>query len=91
MKTSLALWDEIEKSTGREIIVKMGMLDFGPKDSEDMLECIKVCERNKLEGKHMTSKEMMEKWSDFNFPENYIGYWTEEAGVVKVKETFKAF
>ena len=74
MKTSLGLWDEIEKQTGREIIVKMGLLDFGPKDCEDMLECIEVCKRNKIKGKHMTSKEIMEKWPDFKIPEDFIGY-----------------
>ena len=38
----------------------------------------------------MTANEIMEKWPEFKIPEDYIGYWTDEAGVVKVKEAFKA-
>jgi len=48
MKLGLTHWKEIEEETGRKIIYKMGMLDFGPKDSEDILECIEVCKRNNI-------------------------------------------
>jgi len=32
----------------------------------------------------------MKKFPAINVPDNFHGYWTEEAGYVRVKEAFKA-
>ena len=88
-KHALKLWDEIEKETGRKIVEKSGYLDFGCK--EKIQKNIEVCKRNNIPGILMTSKEITKKWPVFqNIPEDHIGFWTEEAGVVFVKEILKA-
>ena len=91
MLDALEMWNDIELESGlhhphEKLLIPGGILNFGDKNNRYFREILEQFPEDRI----YTSREIMEIWPAFeNLPENYIGLYTEDAGVVMAKKALR--
>ena len=88
LKDSLQMWKQVEEKTGEKIVYPATMLSLGDRDNEGLKSAIK----NLSEDQILSPEQITQRFPAFeNIPDNYIGYVTEDAGIVKSRLALDAF
>ncbi|WP_369751096.1 N-methyl-L-tryptophan oxidase [Paenisporosarcina sp. TG20] len=76
------LWDELQESTNELLFSKTGVLTVGAPESEFILNILKSADTHSLTVQKLTSEEIHDKWSGFLVPDDMIGCFEENSGVL---------
>ena len=82
-KRAYATWDQVEKESGEQLILKTGGLDFAPRDSatgitpyvESLAEC-------GVEHELVDADEIMRRWPQFRIDDSMHGLFQADSGIV---------
>lgn len=84
------LWEELERESGKTLLVKTGVLSLGPKGStvENKYENV---QGTPISVQLLTGKEIRKKWPGIDIPEDWIGLYEMEAGVIYCELALSVF
>lgn len=85
------LWQEIETKIGESIIHTTGGLDFGDLDNEQILSVEEACKSVGLNYERFDSKQLRIKFPILNIPDNYIGIYQPDAGIIAATKAVSMF
>lgn len=92
---SKAMWHEIESVYGEELIVMSGLLNFGDLNYRDgpegnLAAPIKVMEELGMQYRNLTRDEIQEEYPFKNLPEQFVGVYANDNGVMNVQKILLA-
>ncbi len=90
-KRAQQLWEELQKQTGYKIFEKTGVLGLGPKDSVFLQETIAAANKFELPLEVLSGKEVKQKWPGFSVPDNFIGCYETESGLLYSENAIQAY
>lgn len=79
---SQELWAELQKSTDELLFSKTGVLTVGASESEFIQNILKSADTHSLSVQKLTSEEIHDKWTGFSVPDEMIGCFEENSGVL---------
>ncbi|GIN90540.1 N-methyltryptophan oxidase [Siminovitchia terrae] len=85
------LWQDLEKKSNKKLFLQTGVLNVGDADSEFIQNVKKSAETYSLPVEVLTAAEMNERWSGFQFSNDYIGCFEKNSGVLMVEECVRAY
>mmetsp|Transcript_22162 Transcript_22162/g.66291 ORF Transcript_22162/g.66291 Transcript_22162/m.66291 type:complete len:347 (-) Transcript_22162:231-1271(-) len=89
MHRALELFRELEKESGRHLVVFMDEVEFGRKDSDDFMAYMKGLQG--VDKEDLSGAEIMERYPAFrNLGQEHIGFVRRDAGVIKANEVLHA-
>lgn len=91
VKRAQQLWEELEKQTGYKIFEKTGILGFGPGDSLFLAETIAAAKKYDLPLEILNGFEIKERWPGFSIPDDFIGCFESESGVIYSENAIQAY
>lgn len=91
VKRAQQLWEELEQSSGYKIFEKTGVLGLGPKDSSFLLETIEAAKKYELPIEVFNAGEIKEKWPGISVPDNFIGCFEAESGLIYCENAIQAY
>lgn len=91
VKRAQQLWEQLETETDLPIFSKTGVIGLGPKDSEFLQETITSAEKHDLPLQVLSSKEINERWEGLSVPEDFIGCFESESGIIYSDNAIKAY
>ena len=77
-KEAEEVFRELEVKTGKEILKRGGLLYMKPKGHPDLDQFVKY-------GELLSAAQINQRWPAFRIPDYIEGVFTEDAGVVRVK------
>lgn len=78
-----ALWNELEATSGEQLLISCGVLNTGPEESGLMRNIKITCEEFDLNVENLTSDEINTRWNCLHVPDEYIGVLETDAGYLK--------
>lgn len=91
VKRAQKLWEELEKKSGLKIFEKTGVLGLGPRDSVFLQETRLAAERFELPLEILSSSDVMKRWPGIKVPEDYIGCFETESGLIYSENALQAW
>ncbi|RWR11964.1 N-methyl-L-tryptophan oxidase [Siminovitchia fortis] len=85
------LWLALEEKSNKKLFLKTGVLNAGDPDSQFIKNVKKSAQNYSLPVEVMTAAEMNEKWPGFRFPNDYVGCFEKNSGVLMVEECVRAY
>lgn len=80
-----ALWDELERLSGRRIMHRSGVISLGPEHSTFINEIKASSDAYHLDVKWFTATEVQQNWPQFVLPDNYVAAWEPQAGFLRTE------
>lgn len=77
-----ALWCSLESDPG-ELLVRTGMIEFGPPDEPEFVGVLQACEAFDIEHRLLDAAELRRTYP-FVVPDRWQGCWTPSAGYLRV-------
>jgi len=88
LEDSLEMWKEVENKSGKKIVHNSEILVFGDKNSRMIKDGVNELPAEQI----LTSEQITERYSAFeNLPDNYAGFVTDKAGILKAKVALEAY
>lgn len=84
-----ALWCELAARSGRALLDRTGMLEFGPPDDHELQASIAACERHGVACERFDADELMRRWP-FVVPAHWQGCFTPSGGQLHVQACLDA-
>jgi monomeric sarcosine oxidase len=91
VKRAQQLWGDLEKESGYKIFEKTGVLGLGPSDSSFLHETIEAAKKYELPLQVLNSNEIKEKWPGISIPDNFIGCFEAESGLLYSEKAIQAY
>jgi N-methyl-L-tryptophan oxidase len=91
VKRAQQLWGDLEKESGYKIFEKTGVLGLGPSDSPFLHETIEAAKKYELPLQVLNANEIKEKWPGISIPDNYIGCFEGESGLLYSEKAIQAY
>ncbi|OLS39229.1 N-methyl-L-tryptophan oxidase [Bacillus sp. MRMR6] len=91
VKRAQQLWEELGKESGYKVFEKTGVLGLGPSDSSFLHETIEAAKKYELPLQVLSSNEVKEKWPGISIPDNYIGCFEGESGLIYSEKAIQAY
>ncbi|MFC4402261.1 N-methyl-L-tryptophan oxidase [Gracilibacillus xinjiangensis] len=88
---SQQLWKELEDISGEDIFLPTGVINVGESDSPFIQNVLKSSKSYKLNVEKLTADEINQRWSGFNVPDEYIGCYELDSGVLMSENCIRAF
>src|SRR5699024_10946997 len=88
---SQELWDELQGKTSESLFRKTGILTFGKRGSEFVEQAIKSGRRYDMNIEALSADEIMGRWPGITLPEDNIGCYEPDAGVLFSGNCIRAF
>src|SRR5689334_17230493 len=82
-------WVELGARTGRELLVRTGLLEIGPEDDVELRKSIAGCVMHGVEHHRLDASEVMRRWP-FVLPNEWCGWLTPSGGYLRVGACFDA-
>jgi len=82
-------WIELGARTGSELLVRTGLLEFGPADHPEFLGSIEACARNGVEHHLSSADAAMQRWP-LSIPSDWRACFTPSGGYLRVAPCFDA-
>ncbi|MGM0901794.1 MAG: N-methyl-L-tryptophan oxidase [Bacillota bacterium] len=76
------LWGELQTLTDKKLFEQTGVLSVGAASSEFMQNILNSAEVHSLPVEKLTSAEINRRWEGFSVPENLIGCFEKDSGVL---------
>lgn len=77
------LWDALAEMSGEKIFHRTGVINIGPSDSLFIQNIIQSVEKYALSVERMDSAAVQARWPEIQLPEDYIGLFEADSGVLK--------
>ena len=91
VKRAQHLWEELEQQTGYKIFEKTGILGLGPNDSHFLAKTMAAAHKYELPLKIMNGVEIKERWPVFSVPDDFLGCFESESGVIYSENAIRAY
>jgi N-methyl-L-tryptophan oxidase len=91
VKRAQQLWGDLERESGYKIFEKTGVLGLGPNDSPFLHETIEAAKKYELPLQVLNANEIKEKWPGISIPDNYIGCFEGESGLLYSEKAIQAY
>lgn len=85
------LWDELQKETAETIFQKTGVVTFGPSDSKFVNQAVTGGRAYSLPIETFDGAEINKRWPGITAPEDHIGCYEPEAGVLFGENCIRTF
>lgn len=84
------LWQELEKETNQQLLIRTGALVMGPRGCRAVDGALAACEAYSLPCDILNASQIQARWSQFNVAEDWQGCFDPAAGFLLVPECLKA-
>lgn len=91
IKRAYELWAEIERRTGKRLLIKTGSIDAGPSDSWVFKGSLQSCVEHDLSHQVLTGKEINQRFPGYNFPHDLMGVFQPDGGFLLPEPTTVAY
>jgi N-methyl-L-tryptophan oxidase len=91
VKRAQQLWGDLERESGYKIFEKTGVLGLGPSDSPFLHETIEAAKKYELPLQVLNANEIKEKWPGISIPDNFIGCFEAESGLIYSEKAIQAY
>lgn len=91
VKRAQQLWQELEQETGEKIFNQTGVLGLGSEASPFLKETIEASEKFDLPLTLFTSGQVKERWPGITIPNDYIGIFESDSGLIYSENAIKAY
>lgn len=86
-----ALWEELERETGRRVFEKAGVLGIGLSRSPFLEEMVRSARQYRLHLDMLSPDEAGKRWPGLRLPEGYVGLFEPDAGYLYCEEAIRAY
>lgn len=77
-----ALWNGLEQKAGEKLFHPCGVITIGPKGSEFVSNAQRSAKNFNLNTQLLNAEQIRQRWSEFTVPEDYIGVFEPDAGLL---------
>ena len=91
MERAYSLWDHAEQEAGFKVVTRTGGLDVAAADDADSIALIQACKALSVQHEILTPAQVRERFRQVQLPENYVGVYSPEAGVVNATKAVAMF
>lgn len=91
VKRAQELWEELDRKSPYIIFKQTGVLGLGPKDSTFLKETIASATKYDLPLHIFSSTEVTARWPGLSIPEDYIGCFETESGLLYSEHVIQAY
>lgn len=91
VKRAQQLWEDLERKSGYKIFEKTGVLGLGPSDSSFLQETVEAAKKYELPLQVLNADEVKDKWPGISIPNNYIGCFESESGLIYSEKAIQAY
>jgi monomeric sarcosine oxidase len=85
------LWQELEKITTKQLLIRTGGIDVGPTEGTVVDQALLACQTHGLPYEHLDANEILKRWPQFNIPENWHTCFDPNMGFLLVDECIAAY
>ena len=82
LKRAYELWEEIQRRSGKRVLVKTGSIDAGPADSWVFKGSLQSCVEHDLPHQVLTGKEINNRFPGYQLPFDLMGVYQADGGFV---------
>jgi monomeric sarcosine oxidase len=82
-------WVELGARSGRELLVRTGMLELGPELDPELQRSVAACVKHGVAHVRHDARELRRRWP-FVVPDDWCGYFTPSGGYLRVGPCFDA-
>jgi len=86
-----ALWDELAQISGEPVFERTGVVNLGPSDSQFLATVEQSARQFSLNLERLDAAAIMKRWPEINVPEDYIGLFEAESGVLRSELAIKTW
>lgn len=86
-----ALWEELERETGKRVFEKAGVLGIGPAGSSFLAEMVRSAREYRLPLETLPPDEVGKRWPGLRVPEQYVGLFEPDSGYLYCEEAIRAY
>lgn len=90
VRESTQAWRELEGRAGEALLVRTGLLEFGPADDPELAAAVDVCRRTGVEHEEMTPAQAAARWP-FRIPNGWTVCLSPDGGYLRVPACLDAF
>lgn len=83
-------WRELEVETGRSLLSSCGLIQVGPESGEVIRGVLQSAQDYQLDAEALSHQQLVERFPQFDIPENVVGAWEPDAGYLRVESCVEA-
>jgi monomeric sarcosine oxidase len=83
------LWQQLEKDSGKEMLIRTGGIDMGPEHGILFAGAMKACIEHHLPYEHLNSSEAAKRWPQFQIPDDWHICFDPMAGFLIVENCIR--
>jgi len=87
---SYRLWAELEQHTGRQLLIKTGLLEVGPADGIVVPGVLAATRRHGLAVESLSPTAAQERWPALYVPDDMVAVFEPQAGALRVEQCVRA-
>jgi monomeric sarcosine oxidase len=85
------LWQDLETATGSQLLVRTGGFDLGPEEGKVVENAIVACKTHSLPYEHLDPNQIMQRWPQFNVPQNWHACYDPNMGFLLVNQCIRSY
>nr|WP_318382063.1 N-methyl-L-tryptophan oxidase [uncultured Enterobacter sp.] len=85
------LWDELAARSGEAIFERTGIVNLGPADSTFLANVAQSAREFNLDVEHLDAQALMARWPEIRVPDDYIGLFESQSGVLRSELAVKTW
>jgi sarcosine oxidase len=91
LRRAYALWDEIERESGRTLLHETGGLYLGRERESFVAESLRAAQRHDLPHEMLDRDQIGARFPQFRVPEDHVGFFEPGAGALLSEDAIAAF
>lgn len=84
------LWQDLERHSGRSLLVRTGLLQVGPRDGAVIDGVLASARAHDLPVETLSAAEVAQRWPGFRLPVDSVGVYEAAAGILRVEDCVQA-
>ncbi|OLS35882.1 N-methyl-L-tryptophan oxidase [Bacillus sp. MRMR6] len=85
------LWTELERMTGKQLLIPTGVLSVGNRESDFLKNVIASSNKYSLPLEVLEPLDVQNRWPHVTIPRDFVGCFEPTSGVLKCEESIKAY
>ena len=85
------LWRQLEKTSGKKLLIRTGGIDMGPRDGTVVSDALLACRTHRLPHEYLDPDQVMRLWPQFSIPDNWHACFDPNMGFLIVDECISAY
>lgn len=86
-----ALWNELAELSGEPVFERTGVVNLGPADSTFLATVAQSAQEFNLDVQRLDAQALMARWPEIRVPDDYIGLFEANSGVLRSELAIKAW